>query len=231
VSRSPLPVFTTRPRLLVLWSQRLAGEALCSALRLSGFDVSEPNPGQRDAFEAVGERRPDMIILDIDQPTEVWNSTVLPVLEAFSSVKVLAVTGRTDSLAPRSAAAAGLQGCLRKDSPLSQVVEAIEAAMHGDTIFPRRSPAHVQRDPTATDEERLGALLAMQITPRERDVLELLTEGTPMDEIAGRLSITRNTVRTYLNSVFTKLQVHTRYQAVAAAVRYGVVRASGQMRR
>ena len=231
MSRSPRPGLTTRPKLLVLWSQRLEGEALCSALQISGFDVSDADPEGMDAFKAVGEHRPDLIILDIDQPTEVWNSRVLPVLEAFPSVKVLAVTARTDSSASRSAAAAGLQGCLRKDAALSQVVGSIEAAMLGQRIFPSHPPGHAQRDPAATDEERLGALLALQITPRERDVLELLTEGTPMDEIAGRLSITRNTVRTYLNSVFTKLQVHTRYQAVAAAVRYGVVRTSGQIRR
>jgi DNA-binding NarL/FixJ family response regulator len=230
VSRSPRPHPTACPKLLVLWSQRLAGEALCSALRMSGFDASALNPEKTDPFETVGEERPDLIILDIDQPTNVWNSRVLPVLEAFPNVKVLAVTARTDSLAARSAAAAGLQGCLPKDAALSQVVRSIEAAMSGQTIFPARPRTSVQRDPRMTDEERFGTLLAMQITPRERDVLQLLTEGKPMDEIAGRLLITRNTVRTYLNSVFTKLQVHTRYQAVAAAVRYGVVRASGLRR-
>lgn len=232
MSRSRRPDLSARPRLFVIWSQRLAGDALRSALRMNGFDVADQDPAETDPVRAVGDQRPEVIIVDIDPPNEVRNSEVLLILEAFPSVKILAVSTGTDSLTSRSAAAAGLQGCLRKDAALSHVIVSINAVMNGQRVFASCPVIPARREaPQMTDEEQLGALLAMHITPRERDVLALLAEAAPMEEIAERLSITRSTVRTYLNSVFTKLQVHTRYQAVAAAIRYGVVRAPGRFRK
>jgi two-component system nitrate/nitrite response regulator NarL len=66
-------------------------------------------------------------------------------------------------------------------------------------------------------------LMADQLTYRELDVLRLLAEGVRGDAIAQRLGITQNTVRTHVQSILTKLQVHSRLEAATFAVRHGIV--------
>ena len=66
--------------------------------------------------------------------------------------------------------------------------------------------------------------MADQLTSRERDVLELLAEGLHTDAVADRLRISRNTVRTHVQSIFAKLQVHSRLEAATFAVRHGIVK-------
>jgi two-component system nitrate/nitrite response regulator NarL len=65
--------------------------------------------------------------------------------------------------------------------------------------------------------------MAEQLTYRELDVLKLLAEGVRGDAIAQRLGISKNTVRTHVQSILTKLQVHTRLEAATFAVRHGIV--------
>jgi two-component system nitrate/nitrite response regulator NarL len=69
----------------------------------------------------------------------------------------------------------------------------------------------------------MGTLLASQLTDREREVLRLLARGTTSPEISKRLHIAPNTVRTHIQSILAKLQVHSRLEAAAFAVRHGLV--------
>jgi len=72
--------------------------------------------------------------------------------------------------------------------------------------------------------------LIKQLTERERQVLQLLAEGSSGVQIAARLSISPNTVRTHVQSILTKLQVHSRLEAAAFAVRHGLIRTPGERR-
>jgi two-component system, NarL family, nitrate/nitrite response regulator NarL len=79
-------------------------------------------------------------------------------------------------------------------------------------------------------EDRHAALLGGQLTEREREVLALLVDGASGADIAERLTISTNTVRTHVQSVLTKLQVHSRLEAATFAVRHGLVAAPAQQR-
>src|SRR2546421_577944 len=85
---------------------------------------------------------------------------------------------------------------------------------------PRRS---VARTCARSDEDRDAALLAEYLTPREREVLGLLTEGESSTSIARLLSLSPNTVRTHIQNVLTKLGVHSRFEAASLAVRHGIL--------
>lgn len=75
-----------------------------------------------------------------------------------------------------------------------------------------------------TEDETNAALLADHLTSREREVLSLLASGATSEMIAAELSVSLNTVRTHIQNVLTKLQVHSRLEAATFAVKYGIVR-------
>jgi two-component system nitrate/nitrite response regulator NarL len=107
-----------------------------------------------------------------------------------------------------------------KDTPLSKFVGGIDAAVHGQPVPPRR----LARSRVRSAAGGVDALLAEQLTPREYEVLALLVQGVNGDAIAKKLGISRNTTRTHVQSILTKLQVHSRLEAAAFAVRSGIVK-------
>jgi two-component system nitrate/nitrite response regulator NarL len=118
---------------------------------------------------------------------------------------------------------------MTKDTPLPRFAEGIEAAMRGEIVVPTKvaSPRVVRR----TAEEESAALLAGQLTPREKEVLAQLVGGKDNAEIARNLEVSANTVRTHVQSILTKLGVRSRLQAAAFAVRHQVVEVPNAGRR
>jgi two-component system nitrate/nitrite response regulator NarL len=127
----------------------------------------------------------------------------------------------TDPSAVSAAIAAGFHGYLTKDLPLSQFVAAVSAPLKGQIIIPRRSARQATNAPSS--EEQHARLLASQLTPRETEVLELLVEGKSSGFIAKSLCVSPNTVRTHIQNILVKLQVHSRLEAVSFAVRHQLV--------
>jgi two-component system, NarL family, nitrate/nitrite response regulator NarL len=105
---------------------------------------------------------------------------------------------------------------MTKQTPVRRVLDAVRAAADGGSSMVHRSST---RRAGRSDE----ALLADQLTKREREVLMLLVEGLSGTAIARRLQISANTVRTHIQSILTKLQVHSRLAAATFAVRHGLV--------
>jgi two-component system nitrate/nitrite response regulator NarL len=118
----------------------------------------------------------------------------------------------------------GFHGYLTKDTPLAQLTEAIRAVMDGRLVV-SKGPAKT-RVAGSGNEDRLVALLIQQLTPRELEVLGQLAQGVSGSVIAERLHMSPNTVRTHVQSILAKLQVHSRLEAAAFAVRHQIVRPS-----
>jgi two-component system, NarL family, nitrate/nitrite response regulator NarL len=129
------------------------------------------------------------------------------------------VTSLEDERVMHEAVRAGFHGFLTKDTKLFQFVRAVRAAADGQLVVPQRLA--VRRRQTHQD---VGALLVSQLTPKEREVISLLSDGAGSGEIARVLEISPNTVRTHVQSILAKLQVHSRLEAVAFAARHGLVR-------
>ena len=115
---------------------------------------------------------------------------------------------------------AGFRGYVAKDAPLRSVVKAIRSGLEGRVavIPPSRSAGAPPPDRSSP-----VTLMASGLTAREREVLALIVDGSGSVEIAERLGITTNTVRTHVQGILTKLQVHSRLEAAAFAVRHGLV--------
>ena len=119
----------------------------------------------------------------------------------------------------------GFDGYVTKDAQIDQFKSSIKTVVDGQVVVPRRAarPVAGARSP----EEQHAYLLASQLTAREREILALLAEGMDGVEIAKKLSVTKNTVRTHIQNILSKLQVHSRLEAAAFAVRYGLVQVPG----
>jgi DNA-binding NarL/FixJ family response regulator len=180
----------------------------------------------REALELFRLERPDLLMLDLGLPDITGIELGLLLLKERPDVRILALTGRRDAQAVKEAMTSGFTGFLTKDTPLPSFAERIRSALRGEVVVPQRleTPRVVSRTP----EEATAELLAGQLTPREREVLALLVEGSDNAEIARRLAVSANTVRTHVQSILTKLGVRSRLQAAAFAVRHQVVEVGGR---
>jgi two-component system, NarL family, nitrate/nitrite response regulator NarL len=160
-----------------------------------------------------------VILLDLGLPDRSGLAVGREILESWPEAKLMVLTALDDPKAVEEASRAGFRGYLTKDTPVSRFVSSIEAIVAGQEVFPHRF-AQATRRPGSNDSVWL---LISQLTPREREVLGLLVEGADGRTIAARLGISRNTVRTHVQSILTKLQVHSRLEAATLAVRHRVV--------
>jgi two-component system, NarL family, nitrate/nitrite response regulator NarL len=197
----------------------LFAEAIRSALEDAGMDAVGVVTSGRAALAHLEDDRPDVVLLDVGLPDRSGLAVGREILESWPEAKLMVLTALDDPKAVEEAMRAGFRGYLTKDTPVSRFVSSIEAIVAGQVVFPHRFARTAQR---AGSGDSVWLLIS-QLTPREREVLGLLVEGADGRTIATRLGISRNTVRTHVQSILTKLQVHSRLEAATLAVRHRVV--------
>jgi DNA-binding NarL/FixJ family response regulator len=206
---------------LIVDDHRLFAEAIGQSLAASGFADVEVVPTGRDARTAVRQRCPDLVLLDIGLPDDHGIALGRDLMAEFPGLKVVALTAREDDRSVQDALRSGFNGYLTKNSEPAQFRRALESITDGQTVFPHRFG---RRSDRSNGHRSHDAFLAEQLTPREVEVLQLLAEGAPSQEIARRLGVSPNTVRTHVQGILSKLQVHSRLEAAAFAVRLELVR-------
>ncbi len=204
---------------LIIDRHRLFAEALTHLLDDLGFRVSVATVAQT-ADELISRHRPTLTLVDLSLPAEGGLMLGQNALAARADAIVIGITTMADPRRVRESRRAGFWGCLSKDIPLSRFTSHIHAATQGRPIFQPRQSIEPSR---GSHDSRPVGLLAGQLTSRESEVLVLLVEGAAGGQIAKDLDISPNTVRTHVQSILTKLQVHSRLEAAAVAVRQGLL--------
>jgi two-component system nitrate/nitrite response regulator NarL len=215
-------------RVLIVDDHKLFAEAIRWSLERRGMDVVGLAGTAAEALTNVEHWKPEVVLVDLGLPGEDGLSLGRKILKRHPGTKVLAVTALTDPQTIAETVREGFHGYLTKDAPVSQLVSSVQAALNGHVVLPERVAAVVEGRPRAEQE---ATLLAQQLTDRERQLLTLLVEGRNNKEIAASLAISPNTVRTHVQSILTKLQVHSRLEAATYAVRYGLVKVRGKRQR
>ncbi|HWL91142.1 MAG TPA: response regulator transcription factor [Actinomycetota bacterium] len=201
----------------------LFAEAVQAALQGLGMLVTHIVTTGEGAIAEVDRAVPDVIFMDIGLPDQSGLMAGRTILERHPEAKIIALTALSDRSAVEEALRIGFVGYLTKDTPVARFVNAIRSAVDGHLVLPQRLSPTRRR----TQAEKDIALMASQLTPREREVLTLLVRGADGRRAAAELGISLNTVRTHVQSILTKLQVHSRLEAATFAVRHGIVDISG----
>ncbi len=188
---------------------------------VSDFEVvGEVATGEEAVIRAL-ELQPDVVLMDLKMPGMGGIEATREISRQSPSVRVLVVTLFEDDDSVFMALKAGARGYVLKDADEEEMIRAIRAVGHGETIF---SPAVAERvlafltaPRPAAHEEAFPTL-----TEREREILALIAEGHNNSEIARRLFLSPKTVGNYVSNIFTKLQVVDRAQAIIRAREAGL---------
>jgi two-component system, NarL family, nitrate/nitrite response regulator NarL len=210
-----------RPRVLIVEDHKLFADALRPVLTKMGMEVMDTAPDAARALAVIGSERPDVVLVDLGLPDIGGIDVGKEILRQRPETKVLALTALNDPRAVREALQAGFHGYLTKDTPLLRFVNAIEASLEGQVVIPHTlaSAAAGRRAP----EEQYADMVRQHLTPREYEVLALLVEGANTKTMAVRLGLSPNTIRTHVQNILEKLQVGSRLEAAAFAVRHQLI--------
>jgi DNA-binding NarL/FixJ family response regulator len=183
-----------------------------------------------DAIRLASEQQPDVVVLDVKMPNMSGTEAARQIKELFPGVQVMALSGFDDDESVLGMLKAGATGYVLKDAPFSEISEAVRRVGRGEPYF---SSGVVRcafsRFLVNRNETTLGAAGRLGLTAREREVLDLLCQGLGNQEIAGLLVISRRTVENHIRSLFHKLGVRTRSQAILHAMKLGLVRPADRM--
>ncbi len=176
----------------------------------------------QDVVAAATARRADVVVMDADRRGTVDLELVAPVLQQDSGVRVVLLSSCNDERRLFEALRAGAAGYLLKSLRATELVGLLERARDGQVVV---DPSMASSLALAAGNGREaggwpGADLGL--TRRESEVLELAADGLSNQEIAQRLVVGRETVKTHLSSLYRKLKVADRASAVALALRAGI---------
>jgi two-component system, NarL family, nitrate/nitrite response regulator NarL len=166
-----------------------------------------------EAIEATARLQPDLVLLDLCLPDMLAPEVTRGLLAAHPRVRVLLFTAYADHAALQAALEAGAHGCLLKDATRTDLLRSIRRVAGGEQVIdPRITDDHAPDTPS-----RSAAGSRIALTAREYDVLRRVALGETNPEIAEALHLTRNTVKSYLQSAFGKLDARNRVDAIVRA--------------
>ncbi len=182
--------------------------------------VGEAHNGQ-EAVELTAELKPDIVLMDLNMPVMDGIEASRLIAESHPEVKVLVLTSFADSSHVVPALRTGAIGYMLKEVEPDQLVEAIRSAYQGNVqLHPDISAVILsQLSPFGREIKAAPSKEALDLlTPRELEVLELLTKGLSNKEIAQTLVVAEKTVKTHVSSILSKLNLTDRTQAALYAV-------------
>jgi DNA-binding NarL/FixJ family response regulator len=203
-------------RVLVVDDHGVVREGLRTFLLLQeGIEVVGEAADGREAVEAARTLDPDVVLMDLVMPVLDGVEAMRRIHERRPGTRVVVLTSFTDDDKLLAAVRAGAAGYLLKTAAPQEVVRAIRAAAAGDAVL----------DPSAAGrllQALSGPREPQPLTPREREVLALISRGLTNKRIAGELGVSEKTVKTHVGRILAKLGVTDRTQAALYAVREGL---------
>ena len=188
--------------------------ALTSYLEDNGFEVIGPAANGAHAIALAAEEQPDVALIDYRMPRVAGRELLERVREAAPSLTVVVYTADADEALVDEAFAAGATGIVLKEAPLADVTRALDAAAAGRRyVDPALAPKPNGRAPGSRTV----------LTARETDVLRLLADGLSHEQVGEKLAISPETARTHMRKACERLGAATRTQAVALALRNGLI--------
>jgi DNA-binding NarL/FixJ family response regulator len=204
-------------RVIVVDDHSLVADAIETVVRLSpGMQVVGSASDLPEAWALLEELEPDVVLMDVELPSGDGVESARQMKVAHPKTKFLILTGQaTDEVISRTVSG-GLDGFVSKSSGVDVLLEAIRRAAAGEAVF------------SATDLSRVLRGLRSDRAPtalsaRETEVLRYMAEGRSTGDIAATLFLSVHTVRSHVRHILQKLGAHSKLEAVAMALRSGIV--------
>jgi DNA-binding NarL/FixJ family response regulator len=184
---------------------------------IPGFDVVGEAADGEAAVRVVEEVQPDVVLMDVRMPGMDGVEATRRIREKVPGCRVLILTMHDDDATVFTAMKAGARGYLLKEAEQDDIVRAVHAVMAGEAIFgpgvATRLLGYFAEPPTM-----VGADVNFpELTERERTILDLLAQGKRNSDIAAQIYLSPKTVSNHLTSIFAKLQVAGRGEAIVRA--------------
>ncbi len=209
-----------RPRVLLADDHLLVAEALKSLLTPE-FDLVGVVEDGRALIEAAWRLQPDVIVADVTMPHLNGIDALVHLRQAGDRTPVVFLTMHRDVTFARRALDAGASGFVLKHSASVELVAAIRAALQGKTYLTPQLAGEVL-EAMKEGPERADDPVA-SLTPRQREVLQLLAEGRSAKEIAASLGISARTVEFHKYQMMDTLDLHTNAELIHFAIKHGLV--------
>ena len=182
-------------------------------LRSPHIRVVGEAPDGATAVSLAERRRPDVIVMDLRMPEMDGIEATEEIMRRVPDARVLIFTAYSERALLQRGLESGARGYILKEAPHETLLRAIEKVAAGETfVDPALMPA------LATGKDGSDVL-----THREREILQLLADGMSNADVAGRLFISQETVKSHVRHILTKLEADTRTQAVAIALREAMI--------
>ena len=213
-------------RVAIVDEHRLLRELLYLALcRDDGIEMVGEPANEPQTIDAISNLKPDVVLLDTSVPEMYGIEVLTAIKEKSQKTKALMLTDNKNEAMIFKTLKAGAKGCLSKDVSISDLIKAIQAVHKGELWIERKLMARFFEG-EAIDDSRKEARSASQkgtLTPREKEIVRILTTGCTNKEIAQTLFISEKTVKSHLNNIFRKLNVTRRLQVILYAVNRGLI--------
>lgn len=173
----------------------------------------------REVLELVARLNPDIVLLDIQMPEPNGVAVAQQLAQTHPNVKIVMLTMYREDQHLVDAIQAGARAYLLKDADASELISVINRVARGEAALDPALTTHIFDTIRRTRKEQA----ALQLTPREREILQLLAIGNDNRTIALELSLSEKTVGNRLSEIFQKLGVSNRTQAALVAIERGLI--------
>lgn len=183
--------------------------------------IGTANDGQ-EALNMINRELPDLVLMDLQMPRMNGVQAIRHLKESHPDLPVLVLTTYMDDKWLFDAIRSGASGYLMKDQPRQELLSAIHGTVAGESYIDPSVAGKVLSS-VASSPNRPSSETSYNLTEREQEILNLLAQGLSNADISHRLFLSEGTVRNYTSTLFAKLGVTDRTQAVILAFRQGLV--------
>ena len=197
-------------------NEQLRGTLASVLNRAEGFSCLSHYPSAEAALEGLPKEKPNVVLMDINLPGMNGVECARRLKQLLPQTQIMMLTVYEDTENIFNALAAGATGYLLKRTPRAELLDAIREVQKGGSPM----TAHIARKVVASFQKTGPSTQPTEnLSPREQEVLDYLSQGFLYKEIADKLGISYETVHTYIRRIYEKLQVRTRTEAVAKFLR------------
>ena len=217
----------TRTRILLVDDHKIVREGLRVLLeRRDDIEVIAEAENGRIALDLARKLRPDIVIMDIIMPDMNGIDATAQLMEDVSGIKVIALSMHSDKRYVLKILRAGAQGYLRKDCASEELAAAIHTVLSDQIYISPQLPGFEMTGPIQKSIF-VKSLTSSLLSPKEREVLQLIAEGKSTRQIAMHLGVSEKTVEKHRQRIVAKLDIHSIAELTKYAIREGMTSAEG----